>query len=246
MDTGIEGKSVLITEAVGNYGRATVMAFAEEGANLLLTTFSSQSQLEEVAHQASTLGVRVETRLSYAGDEAGAQALAQQGIAEFGHLDILVNNVVYPLSTESLEKISFKEWKRKIEVEVTGSFFICRAVLPGMIQQQWGRVISYTGLAAFLGTEAPSSATEYGIVGLTRGIAREYGKYNITANCIGPGGVEAGDDLGFIPSTPSDSDPIPRWGKPEEVTFLTIWLASEGAGYVTGQSLLVNGGKHFL
>lgn len=246
METGLEGKCVLITDAVHNYGRATAIAFANEGANLLLAASNSQAQLEEVAHQASTFGVRVEIVPSYVGDEGGAQALAQQGIADLGHLDILVNNVVYPLSVQSLEEIPFDEWKRKIEVEVTGAFFICKAVLPGMIQQRWGRIINHTGLAAFLGTEAPSSATEYGIVGLTRGIAREYGKYNITANCIGPGGVSTEDGVGIIPYSPGNSDPIPRWGKPEEVGFLTVGLASEGAGYVTGQCLLINGGKHFL
>ena len=167
-------------------------------------------------------------------------------IAEFGHLDVLVNNVVSPLSIQSFEKISFEEWNRKIDVEVTGSFFVCKAVLPGMIDQQWGRVINYIGLAAFRGTDAPSSATEFGIVGLTRGIAREYGKYNITANCIGPGGVEAGDDLGIISYPPNEHDPIPRWGKPAELAFLAISLACEDAGYVTGQCLLANGGKYFL
>ena len=91
-----------------------------------------------------------------------------------------------------------------------------------MIAQQWGRIINFTGLAAFQGTDALAASTERGMVGLTRGIAREYGKYNITANCIGAGGV------------------------PEDIAFLTVSLASENAGNVTGQCLLANGGKYFL
>ena len=194
METGLAGKAILVTEAVRNHGKATAMAFATESAQLLLATSGSQAQLEEIAQEASAHGVRVGTRRRDVGDEAQVQGLAQQGTTEFGHLDVLVNNVVSPPSIQSLEEISFEEWRQKIDVELTGSFFIFKAVLPGMIDQQWGRVISYIGLSGFQGTETPSSATESGIVGLTRGMAREYGKYNITANCIGHGGVEPRDD----------------------------------------------------
>ena len=115
-----------------------------------------------------------------------------------------------------------------------------------MIQQQWGRVINFTGLAAFRGSDPLASTTELGIVGLTRGIAREYGKYNITANCVGPGGVAGEEGQGAQLDPPQDRDALPRWGKPTEVAFLAVCLASEDAGYITGQCLLANGGKYYL
>jgi NAD(P)-dependent dehydrogenase (short-subunit alcohol dehydrogenase family) len=115
-----------------------------------------------------------------------------------------------------------------------------------MIAQQWGRIINFTGLAAFQGADALAGSTELGMVGMTRGIAREYGKYNITANCIGAGGIESEKADGGLSFPPGTRDPLNRWGKPEEIAFLAVALASEEAGYVTGQCVLANGGKYFL
>jgi 3-oxoacyl-[acyl-carrier protein] reductase len=115
-----------------------------------------------------------------------------------------------------------------------------------MMEQQWGRIINFTGLAALQGTDALAGSTELGMVGMTRGMAREYGKYNITANCIGAGGIENEEAEGGLAFPPGRRDPINRWGKPEEIAFLAVSLASEAAGYVTGQCVLANGGKYFL
>ena len=138
------------------------------------------------------------------------------------------------MPTQSLEQLPFELWQRKIDVEVTGSFLLCKKVIPGMVQQQWGRVINFTGLAAFRGSGPLVSTTELGIVGLTRGIAREYGKYNITANCVGPGGVAGEEGAGEHLDPPADRDALPRWGKPTEVAFLAVCLASEDAGMSPG------------
>lgn len=113
-----------------------------------------------------------------------------------------------------------------------------------MIEDRWGRIINYIGLAAFQGTDAPNSAIDLGLVGMTRGIAREYGRYNITANCIGPAGMETGEEGG--PFSDASDSPFHRWGKPEEAAFLAVSLASEGSSYLTGQCLLANGGRFFL
>ncbi len=246
METNLEGKTVLITEAVRNFGGPTALAFAREGANLALTTAENEEALEQIAQEAAKLGAKVTTGLWDIADEAQVGELVQKNLQELGHLDVLVNNPTFTLSSDSLEDISFELWQRKLQVEVTGTTYVCKEVLPSMIQQQWGRVINYTGLAAFQGTSPPASATELGIVGLTRGIARDYGKHNITSNCIGPGGVETAEELGILSFPPDAGDPLPRWGKSQEASFLAVCLASEDAGYVTGQCLLVNGGKYFL
>ena len=246
MITGLEGKTVLVTEAAYNFGNAIALAFAREGANLLLATTGRGELIEPSAHGASELGVKVITGLCDTSDEDQVQALVKKGLSEFGRLDVLVNNALLPLSAQSFAEISFGEWQRKIQLELTGSFFLCKAVLPGMIEQGWGRVINFTGLDAFQGMDVTSSATQLGMVGLTRGIAREYGKHNITANCIGPGGIEDPEASGTHGESADTHGALPRWGKPEEVAFLAVCLASEGAGYVTGQCLLSNGGKYFL
>lgn len=167
-------------------------------------------------------------------------------MAEFGCVDVLVNNALLPAESLPLEQLSFQAWKRKLDVELRGAMLVCQAVIPAMVERQWGRVINFAGLSAFNGDDPISSTAELGMVGLTRGIAREYGKFNITANCICPAGVEASEAGVPAAYPPSDGDPIPRWGKGREVGFLAVSLASEDAGYLTGQCLLPNGGKYFL
>ncbi len=214
METNLKGKTVLVTEAVLNFGQATSLAFAREGCNLLLATREGNEQLERTAREASSLGAKVATQVCDISNQGQAQALAQKAISEFGRIDVLVNNVSFPMPTQSLEQVPFELWQRKIDVEMTGSFFLCKEVIPVMIQQQWGRVINFTGLAAFRGSDPLAGTTELGIVGLTRVIAREYGKYNITAKCVGPGGVAGEDGPGERLDPPGDPGAPPNLLRP--------------------------------
>jgi len=179
MKTGLEGKVVLITGATRNHGRASALAFAKEGANLFLTTPSDQEQLEQTARAVSSLGVQVVTGLCDLSSEAQVEAAVNTCIAALGHVDVVVNNVLFPVAAHSFGDVPFAVWKRKMEVELTGSFFLFKTVLPRMIEQKWGRIITLTGLAALQGTDALAASSELGMVGLTRGMAREYGKHNI-------------------------------------------------------------------
>jgi 3-oxoacyl-[acyl-carrier protein] reductase len=139
--------------------------------------------------------------------------------------------------------MSFNDWQSAIHLQITGSIFVCRAVLPGMIEQRWGRIIHYIGLAPFLGADPATTAAQLGIVGFTRGVATLYGKHNITANCVSHSGIEGIDNASFPPKM---TDPLPYWGTSPEISSLAVYLASENARYITGQCYLVNGGKHFL
>ncbi len=246
MQTGLEGKTVLVTEVARNLGMATALAFAAEGANLVLGSLDGGELLEQAAHEAAASGAKVVTASCDTGDEGQVRELARKALAEFGSIEVLVNNALLPVEPLPLDQLSFQTWKRKIGVELRGAMLVCQAVVPSMVERRWGRVINFAGLAAFNGDDPISSTAELGMIGLTRGIAREYGKFNITANCICPGGVEdpgAGEGLVY---PPSDGDPLPRWGRGGEVGFLAVSLASEDAGYLTGQCLLPNGGKFFL
>jgi 3-oxoacyl-[acyl-carrier protein] reductase len=115
-----------------------------------------------------------------------------------------------------------------------------------MIQQNWGRLIHFVGLNGFVGGAIATSTTHMGLVGLTRGMASQYGKFRITANCIGYGGVDAVD--GFPDAYPPAklNDPLNRLGTVQELSSAAVYLASEAAGYISGQCYLVNGGKYFL
>lgn len=246
MQTNLEGKTVLVADATRNFGGPMTLAFAREGANLVLASRDNDERLERAANEAVSLGVRAVTHACNIGDESQASALAQKALDAFGRIDVLVNNVLLPMETLPLAQISFELWKQKIDAEIIGSVVVCKAVLPSMIERRWGRVINFAGLAAFRGTDALASTTEMGIIGLTRGIAREYGKYNITANCIGPGGIATEEDSRQQACPPGDHDALDRWGRPEEISFLAVSLASEDAGYLTGQCLPANGGKYYL
>ena len=246
MNTDLNGKNVVVIDAVRNFGGIAALGFAKEGTNLLLGSADSEEELAHVARQASGFGTKVVMAQCDPRDPDQVDSLVQKCLSEFGSIDVLLNNPLLPLEACSLEDISFEQWQEKMEMELTGSVRVCQAVLPQMVKQEWGRIIHYGGLAGFQGTDAMASASELGIVGLTRGIAREYGRYNITANCICPGGV--GGQVESYPNQfpPGARDPLPRWGTPEELVFLTVCLAGEDAGYVTGQCLLPNGGKYFL
>ena len=246
METHLTGKTVFVTEALRHFGTPMALAFAREGANLFLATMRDQESLEPTARAVASLGAKVMTGACDFSREAQVEAVVQKCMAELGRVDVVVNNVCWPVPAQAFADVPFAVWQRKIEVELTGSFFLFKAVLPRMIAQQWGRIINFTGLAAFQGSDALAGSTELGMVGMTRGIAREYGRYNITANCIGAGGIESEEAEAGPSFPPGPRDPITRWGKPEELAFLAVSLASEEAGYVTGQCVLANGGKYFL
>ena len=246
METNLKGKTVFVTDALRHFGTPTALAFAREGANLFLATLSDHEQLAHTARAVASLGVKVATGLCDLSSEAQVEATVQKCIAELDHVDVVVNNVLFPVPAHAFGAVPFEVWKRKMEVELTGSFFLFKAILPYMMAQQWGRIINFTGLAALQGTDALTGSSELGMVGMTRGIAREYGKYNITANCIGAGGIESEEAEGGLAFPPGPRDPLQRWGKPEEMAFLAVSLASENAAYVTGQCVMANGGKYFL
>lgn len=247
MRTGLEGRVVLITGATRNHGRSSALAFAEEGAHLLLCTRQSMTALEETAHLAAPSGVRVVTGRCDVTDEGQVKAFVRQGLSEFGRIDVVVNNAGWRARGDLLS-ISTENWLATLGVNLHAPFLMSQAVLPSMVQHRWGRIINYSGIAAFRG--ATGATAKMAAEGLTRAIAREYGPYNITANLIGPGSIEVertpGQEIPAGQGTATEAIPIPRHGTVDECTALVVFLASEQASYITGQNYLVNGGAYFL
>ena len=141
MDLGLQGKTVLITGATRNHGRASALAFAEEGANLLLCTRQSMELLEETAQMASGSGVRVVTAQCDVTDEEQVSSFIQKGLSEFGHVDVVVNNAAWRARGELLD-ISNETWQHAVAVNVHAPFLMCRAVIPSMVKNRWGRIIN--------------------------------------------------------------------------------------------------------
>ncbi len=247
METGLAGKVVLITGATRNHGRASALAFAREGAHLLLCTRRSMDLLEETAALAAKSDVRVVTDRCDVTDEGQVQAFVHKGLTEFGRIDVVVNNAGWRARGALLD-ITTESWNATLATNLHAPFLLCKAVIPSMVEQQWGRIINYSGIANFRGSSGgtPKMACE----GFTRALAAAYGKDQITANLIGPGSIAVertpGQEIPAGQGTATDAIPIPRQGEVEECTALVVFLASEQASYITGQTYLVNGGAYFL
>ena len=247
MDTGLAGKVVLITGATRNHGRASALAFAQEGAHLLICTRRSMDLLEETAALAAKSDVRVLTDRCDVTDEGQVNAFVQKGLAEFGRIDVVVNNAGWRARGALLD-ITSESWNATLATNLHAPFLMCKAVMPSMVAQRWGRVINYSGIASFRG--ASGASAKMACEGFTRGLANAYGKYHITANLIGPGSIAVdrtpGQEIPAGQGTATDDIPIPRQGVVDECTSLVVFLASEQASYITGQTYLVNGGAYFL
>jgi 3-oxoacyl-[acyl-carrier protein] reductase len=245
VDTGLKGKTVLITGASRNLGRVSALAFAREGANLAICTSAKMKELGEVAGEARALGVKVVAEKCDVTDGAAVAAFVKKTREQFGGVDVAINIAGFRAESKFLEG-DFEEWSRAIEVNLTGPFHVCRNVLPSMIERRWGRIINISGVSPYLGGGATKAMVKLGIVGFTRGLAREFAPHNITANCVGPGTIGRGErDAHESEKEVRAWQPIRRKGRPEEVTSLMLHLASENAGYITGQCYLVNGGAYF-
>ena len=244
MDTGLKGRTVLVTGASRNMGRLTALAFAKEGANLAICTSRAMKELNEVAAEGRALGVKVVAEQCDITEDAAVGTFVSRAHRELGRIDVVVNLAGYRAERPFLEE-THEAWERAIGVNLTGPFHVCRHVLPHMIERGWGRIINTSGVAPYLGVGAAKAMVKLGIVGFTRGLATEFGKYNITANCFGPGQIERPPDPAVREKHLRSSLPLQRKGTPDEAVSLILYLASEPAGFITGQCYLVNGGAYF-
>jgi NAD(P)-dependent dehydrogenase (short-subunit alcohol dehydrogenase family) len=245
METGLKGKTVLVTGASRNMGRVSALAFAAEGANLALCTSARMKELGEVAAAARKLGVKVLAEKCDVTDAPAVADFVKKARNQFGGVDVVLNIAGFRSETPFLEA-DVEEWNRAIAVNLMGPMLVCRSVLPLMMEKRWGRIINISGIAPYLGASAAKAMVKLGIVGFTRGIAREFGGHNITANCVAPGTIDRGERADHESLKEVRSwQPLQRKGRPEEVTSLMVYLASENGRFITGQSYLVNGGTYF-
>jgi len=245
MDIGLKGRTVLITGASRNLGSAAALAFAGEGANLAICTSAKMKELNQVADDARKLGVKVVAEKCDVTDGAAVAAFVKKTRDQLGGVDVAVNIAGFRAESPFLEA-TWEEWAHAIDVNLSGPFHVCRNVLPLMIERKWGRIINISGVSPYTGGGATKAMVKLGIVGFTRGLAREFAPHNITANCIGPGTIGRGEkDERESEKSVKSTQPIQRKGRPEEVTSIMLHLASPQAGYTTGQCYLVNGGMYF-
>ena len=241
MKTGLEGKTVLITGAARNMGRHAAITFAQEGCNLALCTSQSMGGLHETAELAGKFGVKVMAEKCDITEEAAVASFVKNAHGAFGSIDVVLNCVGFRSEADLLTE-PVDRWMRNVAVNLHGPYFICRQVIPHMMEKKWGRIINFSGISTQTGSFPGKAMVKLGIVGFTRGLAKAYGSYNITANCIAPGYIEVEREDTQVAKGIRSHQPIRRGGTLDELTSLVVYLASDGAGYITGQCHWVNGG----
>jgi 3-oxoacyl-[acyl-carrier protein] reductase len=236
------GHVALITGGVRRIGRATALALAADGADLVLHARASREEAEAVAREVEALGRRALVLLADVTEEPAVEAMFAAIDRAFGRLDILVNNAALR-GEDHFTEMSFARWKEITGVILDGAFLCSRAALRRMAPRGYGRIVSMGGVSAHLGAggRAHVGAAKAGLVGLTRALAVEYAAQGITVNCVIPGRIggrrAAGAGKG-IAGTPI----VGREGVPEDVAEIVRLLCRPATSFVTGQSVHVNGG----
>ena len=246
----LEGKTVLVTGSGRNIGRATVLAYAREGANVVVNARSNRDEVESVSEEARALGVKALPVLADVSDQQQVEAMVAKALEEFGGVDVLISNAAVRPGKPFME-VTLEEWERVRSVILDGAFYCTRAVLPSMIEKGYGRIMYLSGDGAFRGDpeRAHVSAPKLGLVGMARALATEMAHHNITFNVVSPGRIDTSRDLAWYPgqnTRDASKIPLQRLGLPDEVAGTLLFLGSDEGGYITGQTLHVNGGTSYF
>ena len=241
----LEGRVALVTGSGRNIGRATVLKLASEGANVVVNARSNSEEVESVAAEARALGVKALPVLADVSDREQVSRMVSAAMAEFGRIDILINNAAIRPSMPFTE-FSVEEWERVRGVVLDGAIYCSQAVIPSMVQNRYGRILFLSGDGAHRGgaQRAHVSAAKLALTGLCRGLATEFGPHDIRVNVISPGSINTTRDMSWYPrGAPSaEGAPLGRQGSSEEIASACLFLVSDDSSYITGQTLHVNGG----
>ncbi|MDJ1173434.1 SDR family NAD(P)-dependent oxidoreductase [Roseofilum capinflatum] len=241
----LDGKVALVTGSSRNIGRAIALELGKQGASVAINARTSAEEAQSTAQEVEALGVKAISVLADVADENQVQAMVKQVLDEFGRIDILVNNTGLRRS-RPITDMTTEEWRSVLGVNLDGPFFCCRAVVPSMLATGWGRIINVSGLNAFIGRTEWSHvcASKMGALGLTRALAVELATQKITVNHIVPGLINTSLGSSTDEKTVKRIATVPqgRLGLPEEIANMCVFLASDAASFITGQTLHVNGG----
>ncbi len=242
----LKDRVAIVTGAGQGIGASVAKAYAREGSRVAVVDMNLDAASAVVQEIEAEAGQAIAVRCDVA-DREQVQAMAGQVTATWGRVDILVNNAGIT-RTAMLHKMTAEQWKQVLGVHLTGSFNCLQAVVDGMMERRYGRIICVTSAAGVLGTigQINYSAAKAGILGMTKSAAKELARYNITVNAIAPGAA--------TPMTETirtderfkekylDRIPLGRWAQPEEIAPVFVFFASDASAYVTGQILAADGG----
>lgn len=260
MDLGLKDKTVIVTGGGSNIGRAIALAFAEEGANVVIAEINEE-QGQKVAAEAKAGGgnaIAVKTDVT---DNDSVQAMIEKTLHQFGRIDILVNNVGWTYDRLFIEKPR-AEWEKEINLNYWGMMNCTRAVLDNMIERKYGKIVSISSDAGRVGRykEAIYGGCKAAVIALSKSLAMELGRYGINVNVVSPSTTvpesteHVGPESMWAPGgigaefTPEIKEkmaknyPLRRLGRPRDIANAVLFLASDAASWITGQTLSVNGG----
>jgi 3-oxoacyl-[acyl-carrier protein] reductase len=242
----LSGKSALVTGASKGIGRAIALRFAEEGANVAFTYLSSVEQGTALEAELSEKGIKAKGYRSDASDFSQAEKLINDVIADFGSLDVLVNNAGITQDTLLL-RMTEEMWDKVINVNLKSCFNTVKAVTKQMMKQKNGSIINMTSVVGLKGNagQANYAASKAGIIGFTKSVALELGSRGIRSNAIAPGFIETEMTAKLDEKTVQswrDAIPMKRGGKPEDVADACVFLGSDLSAYISGQVIQVDGG----
>jgi 3-oxoacyl-[acyl-carrier protein] reductase len=244
--SGLAGKSVLVTGGTRGIGRAIVRAFAEDGAKVALCGRDQDRAVAAAAELADETGGVVHGFEADIAKSEDVDALVTAATAACGPIQILVNNA--GITRDGLlMRMKNEQWDEVIQTNLTGTFYTCRAVCRDMIKQRWGRIVNLSSIVGLRGQGGQTNyaAAKAGIVGFSKALAQELASRNVTVNVVAPGYIDTDMTAGFNDEARQkllQTIPAGRVGAADDVAAAVRFLASEGAGYITGHVLCVDGG----
>lgn len=244
---GLEGRVVIVTGGSRGIGRAVAHSLAEAGASVVVSGRDA-GRLEAAARELEGLGVPVLGVVADVGRREDVDRLVGQSKERFGRIDVVVNNAGITRDT-LLVRMKDEDWDEVLDVNLRGAFLVMRAAAKVMMRQRGGRIINIASAAGAMGNpgQANYSAAKAGLIGLTKAAARELARWGILVNAVAPGLIDT-DMAAAIPPEARDAllaqVPLGRMGSAREVGEVVRFLAGDGATYVTGQVIHVNGGLY--
>jgi len=243
----LSGRVALVTGGSRGIGRAIADGFARAGADLFICARKEEtlrSAAEEIRRQS---GVRVEYTVADMAIREDRERLAQTAVERLGKVDILVNNAGWNVP-QAIDEIRDEDWDYLVELNLNSVMAMTRAVVPGMKERRWGRVIHISSIMGLASTARRNaySATKAALIGMARASALDLGPFGITVNCIAPGPIATEMPMSILSKQQQDAmsarTAVGRWGRPDELAGPALLLASEAGSYITGEVLVVDGG----
>jgi 3-oxoacyl-[acyl-carrier protein] reductase len=244
----LAGKSAVVTGSSRGIGAAIAKLFAEKGASVVVNSHKDEQENLAVVKEIRESGGHAESCIADVRSTADAERLSKSAIDAFGKIDILVNNA--GIANDSLmENMSYDSWQDVLDTNLTGVFNCSKAVFSHMKLRGKGRIINISSIVAEMGNigQVNYAASKGGVISLTKAMALECARYGILVNAIAPGFCATRMTSSIPPQIKEkilSRIPLKRFGFPEEIAYVALFLASDRCGYMTGQVLSVNGGLH--